>query len=91
MGAKVAPIALGKLIVHPLIVWAVINWFVPIEDPVLRAAVLLTCAMPIMGIYPIFTQKHGHDGLSAAALLVTTMASFVTLNGLLWFLKTHSI
>ena len=91
MGARVAPIALGKLIVHPLIVWAVITWFIPIEDPVLRAAVLLTCAMPIMGIYPIFTQKHGHDGLSAAALLVTTMASFVTLNGLLWFLKTHSI
>ena len=91
MGAKVAPIAIGKLIVHPLIVWAVITWLVPIGDPILRTAVLLTCAMPIMGIYPIFTQKHGHDGLSAAALLVTTMASFVTLNGLLWVLKTHSI
>jgi len=64
---------------------------VPISDPVLRTAVLLTCAMPIMGIYPILTQKHGHEGLSAAALLVTTMTSFVTLNLFLWVLKTHSI
>jgi hypothetical protein len=37
------------------------------------------------------TQKHGHDGLSAAALLVTTMASFVTLNLLLWVLQTQGL
>jgi hypothetical protein len=44
-----------------------------------------------MGIYPILTQKHGHEGLSAAALLVTTMSSFVTLNGLLWLLQNQSL
>jgi hypothetical protein len=44
-----------------------------------------------MGIYPILTQKHGHDGLSAAALLVTTMASFVTLNLLLWVLQAQGL
>jgi hypothetical protein len=37
------------------------------------------------------TQKHGHDGLSAAALLVTTMASFLTLNALLWQLKNLNL
>ena len=91
MGSNVAQIALGKLIVHPLVMWAVLTWLIPVADPVLRTAVLLTCAMPIMGIYPILTQKHGHDGLSAASLLVTTMTSFVTLNLLLWVLKTHSV
>jgi malonate transporter and related proteins len=91
MESRVAQITFGKLIVHPLVMWAVLTWLIPISDPVLRTAVLLTCAMPIMGIYPILTQKHGHDGLSAAALLVTTMASFVTLNLLLWVLKTHGL
>jgi hypothetical protein len=45
----------------------------------------------MFGIYPILTQKHGHEGLSAAALLVTTMASFFSLNGLLWLLQTQAI
>jgi len=91
MESSVAQITFGKLFVHPLIMWAVLTWLMPISDPVLRTAVLLTCAMPIMGIYPILTQKHGHDGLSAAALLVTTMTSFVTLNLLLWILKAHNL
>ena len=91
MESRVAQITFGKLIVHPLVMWAVLTWLIPISDPVLRTAVLLTCAMPIMGIYPILTQKHGHDGLSAAALLVTTMASFVTLNLLLWVLQAQSL
>jgi hypothetical protein len=37
-----------------------------------------------MGIYPILAQRHGHEGFSAAALLGTTLGSFVTLNLLLW-------
>jgi hypothetical protein len=45
----------------------------------------------MFGIYPILTQKHGHDGLSAAALLITTMASFVTLNLLLWQLQKNGL
>ena len=78
---------LGKLILHPLMMLVVLLYVLPIQDPVLRIAALLTCSMPMMGIYPILTQKHGHDGLSAATLLVTTMASFFSLNAMLWVLK----
>ena len=87
MGARVAQIAAGKLLLHPLMMLVVMLFIVPVHDPVLWTAALLTCAMPMFGIYPILTQKHGHDGLSAAALLVTTMASFLTLNALLWQLQ----
>lgn len=87
MGARVAQIAAGKLLLHPLMMLVVLLFIVPVHDPVLWTAALLTCAMPMFGIYPILTQKHGHDGLSAAALLVTTMASFLTLNALLWQLQ----
>ena len=91
MGVRVAQIAAGKLVLHPFMMLLVMTFLVPIQDPVLRVAALLTCAMPMFGIYPILTQKHGHDGLSAAALLVTTMASFFTLNALLWQLKNFNL
>lgn len=84
---QVAQIAFAKLILHPLAMLAAL-WLVPVSDPHLRTAVLLTAAMPMLGIYPILAQKHGHEDLSAAALLVTTMASFFTLSALLWILKT---
>lgn len=91
MGTRVAQIAAGKLLLHPLMMLVVLLFIVPIHDPVLWTAALLTCAMPMFGIYPILTQKHGHDGLSAAALLITTMASFVTLNLLLWQLQKNGL
>ena len=91
MGTRVAQIAAGKLLLHPLMMLVVLLFIVPIHDPVLWTAALLTCAMPMFGIYPILMQKHGHDGLSAAALLMTTMASFVTLNLLLWQLQKNGL
>jgi malonate transporter len=89
--ATVLPIALGKLLLHPLAMWAVLVWWVPIEDPALRAAALLTGAMPMLGIYTILNQRHGHGTVSAAALLVTTVLSFFTLSGLLWLLKLQPV
>jgi hypothetical protein len=87
----VLPIALGKLVLHPLAMWAVLVWLVPIQDPALRAAALLTGAMPMLGIFTILNQRHGHGTVSAAALLVTTVMSFFTLSGLLWFLQVHPV
>jgi predicted permease len=60
---------------------------VPIADPALRSAVLLTGALPMLGIYTILNQRHGHGAVSAAALLVTTVVSFLTLSGLLWVMQ----
>lgn len=85
----VAQIGVGKLVLHPLCLLAVMSWLVPIGDPQLKVALLLTGALPTMGIYTILAQRHGHEGLASAALLVGTLASFFTLSGLLWLLR-HS-
>ncbi len=87
----VMPIALGKLVLHPLAMWAVLVWLVPIADPALRAAALLTGAMPMLGIYTILNQRRGHGTVSAAALLVTTIGSFFTLTALLWLLQQQPL
>lgn len=91
MIGTVSQIAVGKLLVHPLCMLLVLLWLVPIGDPSLRAMALLTGAMPMMGIYTILAQRHGHEAISAAALLVTTVASFFTLSTLLWILQHHPL
>ena len=83
----VVQITLGKLLLHPLVMLVTLWWMVPVDDPALRAAALITAALPMMGIYTILSQRHGHEATSAAALLVTTVASFFTLSGLLWVLQ----
>lgn len=94
MGKDIAPIAMGKLILHPLAVLLALlalSWLgLPAMESSLRTAAVLMAAMPMMGIYPILAQAYGQEDFSAGALLVTTIASFFTLSGLLWFLK-HGI
>jgi len=87
MKGTVAQIVMGKLLISPLIMWGVVTWMVPIADPALRSAVVLTGALPMLGIYTILSQRHGHGAISAAASLVTTVLSFFTLSALLWVLQ----
>jgi malonate transporter and related proteins len=82
----VAQVALGKLLLHPLVMLLVLGWLIPVADPALRTALLLTGALPMMGIYTILAQRHGHEGVASAALLATTLASFFSLSALLWVL-----
>ena len=70
---------------------AMLLWVFPVADPALRAAALLTGALPMLGIYTILNQRHGHGTVSAAALLVTTVLSFFTLSTLLWLLKLQPV
>ena len=88
MGPAVAQIAVGKLMIHPLLTWGALTLLDALgwapTDPKLRAGVVLAAACPIFGIYPILTQKYGQDGLAAAALLATTVASFFTISALLF-------
>ena len=50
-------------------------------------AVVLATACPMFGIYPILAQKAGQEGLAAAALLGTTVASFFSISALLLVLR----
>jgi predicted permease len=85
-GAEVTAIAVGKLVLHPLAV-GVLVWCLPPMARELQAAAVLFAAVPMLGVYPILAQRHGHDGLSAVAQLVVTLGSFVTLTTLLWVLR----
>lgn len=81
-----AAVAIGKLLIHPLAV-AALAWWLLADNALLRTAAIALAAMPMLSIYPVLAQKHGHEGFCAAALLVTTVASFFTLSVLLWWLS----
>lgn len=91
MARRVLPITFGKLLIHPLAVLLAILALpligMPALAPSLRMAAVLLAAMPMLGIYATLAQAHGHEDFSAAALLVTTAASFLSLSGLLWVLR----
>ena len=82
-------VAMGKLILHPLAVFTLL-WLLPptlVVAPELRIAAVLFAAMPMLSIYPVVAQKYGLEGFTAAALLVTTIASFFSISALLWAMQ----
>ncbi len=81
-------VAFGKLVLHPLAVFAALA-LLPAIEPTLRFGALVLAAMPMLGIYPVLAQKHHHERFCAAALLTTTVLSFFSISAGLWWLKQH--
>ena len=88
--AAVAPVVVGKLFVHPLMVglaFAALPLFGrgPVGDGLLGAGILMA-AMPPMGIYPILAQRYGVERVAAVAMLATTLLSFFTISVAPWWI-----
>jgi predicted permease len=86
MGSDIAGVVLGKLILHPLSVFAIFL-ILPIADPALRQAAIINASMPMATIYALLGQKYGQEGFCSAALVAATVASFFTITGLLWLIE----
>ncbi|MDE2453335.1 MAG: AEC family transporter, partial [Burkholderiales bacterium] len=85
MRREIALVAAGKLLLHPLAVLGGLLLLQP-AVPALRSAGIVYASVPMLSIYPVLAQKYGYEGLCAAALLVTTVLSFVTISGWIWVL-----
>ena len=90
MGQRVWPIVLGKLVLHPLLVWLCLQALalagMPPVSAELRTAAVLMAAMPMMGIYATLAQAYGQEDTAAAATLLATVLSFFTVSCLMWVL-----
>ncbi len=84
--AGVARIVAGKLLLHPLAVFAALS-LAPGLPPVMVAGGTIFAAMPMMSIYPIIGARFGMAGLTAAALLATTVCSAGTITLVVLALK----
>jgi malonate transporter len=83
LAKQVSWIVVGKLVVHPMAVAAVL-WFLGPMDASLQISALLLSSMPMLSIYPLIAQPYGLEGLNAATLLTATVVSFFTLSFILW-------
>lgn len=90
----VATLVVTKLVVHPVGVWLAIGLIGTTLfgglDADLKIAAVLMAAMPVMAMYSVLVQRYRAEDSAAAALLLTTLGSFVTLNVLLWVLLWHA-
>lgn len=86
MAKQVSGIAIAKLVMHPAGVVFFFWLFGPVDDYLFTTGMILS-AMPMMGIYPILGGRFKLEGMCAAALLVTTLMSFVTINSVIWWLR----
>lgn len=72
-------VMLTKLIVHPLMVALAFWWLTGLTNESALIAIVLA-SMPMFGIYPVIAQRYDLGPTCAAALVPTTVLSFVTLN-----------
>jgi len=79
----VGQMAIGKLILHPLMVLLCLT-LLPVSDPLLISAGVLMAAAPMMSIYPILGARYGFEGRCAAALVGATIVSFLSVSAFIW-------
>ncbi|NLC99870.1 MAG: AEC family transporter [Gammaproteobacteria bacterium] len=82
----IAPMLLGKLIAHPLMV-ALLIWLLPPFNPDLQLAAVLLAAMPMMSIYPIFGSQYGYRNFATSTLMLATICAFFTISAILIFIQ----
>lgn len=90
MAADMGQVVIGKLLLHPL---AVLAFFLllPDADPLMIAAGLLFACAPMISVYPLFGKQFGQGDTSAAALMVGTLASFLTISLMIWLLTLFGL
>ena len=90
--SQTLPVLLGKLVLHPLFVFAAVSLLEQagsfVFEPVYKLAIVIMAATPIMGIYPTLAQTYGRASTSALNMLLATVLSFFTLSALLLLMKT---
>jgi len=75
-------IGAGKLLVHPLLLGLMFWLLADVPAPMMLAGVVIASA-PMMSVYPILGQRFGLEGRCAAALVLTTLASFLSISAVL--------
>ena len=87
MPRELGPIALLKLIVHPLLCYVVLSWVGDFSPVWLFSAVLLAALPTATNVFVIAQQYHVWVERASASILLTTCISVATVTGLLYLIK----
>jgi predicted permease len=82
-----APIAILKLIVHPLLCYVLLSWIGNFSPEWVFSAVLLASLPTATNVFVIAQQYNVWVQRASASILITTCASVVTVTGLLFMIR----
>lgn len=77
-----------KLLIHPLIAFALMLAFGPFAQPWAATAVLMASLPPALNVFVIARQNEAWIKPSSVAVLLGTFASVVTLTSVMWIIQT---
>lgn len=92
MVSDIAFSVFGKLVLSPVAAFGVLAALVAVGFPALsndlRAAAILTTALPTFSVLPAMAEKYGEQDLGAASMMLSVVLSFFTLTAWMWYLTT---
>ena len=88
MPGEVPALVFIKLVLHPLLVWALCRPSAISAPAWTYAAVVMAALPPALNIFVISTQYNVGVERASACVLLGTLVSMVTLTAFLWFIKT---
>ncbi len=91
MPAEMPFIAAMKLVVHPLLAWFVLSWIGNFDPVWVWSAVLLASLPTATNVFVIAQQYGIWVERSSASVLVTTVASVVSVTALLWLITSGTL
>ena len=77
-----------KLLIHPLIVFALMLLLGPFAQPWAATAVLMASLPPALNVFVIARQNSTWIEPASVAVLIGTFASVVTLTSVMWFIQS---
>jgi predicted permease len=77
-----------KLLVHPLLSFALMLLFGPFAQPWAATAVLMASLPPALNVFVIARQNGTWIEPASVAVLIGTLGSFVTLTSVMWFIQS---
>jgi malonate transporter and related proteins len=87
MAASVSPILILKLIMHPLLVIVLLSVLGSFEPSWVFTAALMACLPPALNVFIIARQYDTWVEEASNAVLLGTVASVITLTGMLYLVK----
>ncbi len=85
---EIVPITLLKLIVHPMLCYAMLGWVGHYSEAWVFSAVLLAALPTATNVFVIAQQYGVWVQRASASILITTCASVVTVTGLLYLIRS---
>ena len=89
--SELAPIAMLKLVLHPLICYVALSWVGNFPEAWIFSAVLLAALPTATNVFVMAQQYHVWVERASASILLTTCMSIATVTGLMWLIKSGTL